>query len=192
MLLGNIVVTSVHVLFDESIPERSADYFRDLDEATVKCDPEERLVSDFDWLVGQHHKDGGLLYKTTRVVVRGGLIVGICALITAGKQQVEDTPIHIADVQTMTEEFLRRLWKKPADHDGGTGGDALTAGMGVTPQRPEPEVSSEKGMSPSAESARGSAGDSTRRVRTPRVLTNVLTLGEIHSVDVDSYAVENG
>jgi hypothetical protein len=33
---GDTVITSVHVLFDESIPERSADYFRELDEATVK------------------------------------------------------------------------------------------------------------------------------------------------------------
>ena len=66
VLLGDTVVTSVHVLFDESIPERSADHFRELDEATVKCDPEVRLVSDFDWLVGQHHMDGGFLYKTTR------------------------------------------------------------------------------------------------------------------------------
>ena len=41
-------------------------------------------------------------------------------------------------------------------------------------------------MSPSAESARGGAGDGTRRVRTPRVSTNVSTLGEIHSVDVDT------
>ena len=50
------------------------------------------------------------------VVVRRGLIVSFRALITAGKQQVEDkTPIHIADVQTMTEEFLQRLWKKPSD-----------------------------------------------------------------------------
>ena len=132
--------------------------------------------------------DGGLLYKTTRVVVRRGLIVGFIALIiTAGKQQVEDkTPIHIADIQTMTEEFLQRLRKKPSDHDGGTGGYVLTAGMGVTPQRPEPEVSSEKEMSPSAESARGSAGDGTKRIRTQRVLINVATLGEIHSVDVDT------
>ena len=62
----------------------------------MKCHPEERLVSDFDWLVGQHHMHGGLLYKTPRVVVRRGLIVGFRALITAGKQQVEDkTPIHI-------------------------------------------------------------------------------------------------
>ena len=76
VLLGDTVVTSVHVLFDESIPERSVDYFRELDEATVKSDHEERRVSDFDWLVGQHHIDEGLLYKTTRVVGRRGLIVG--------------------------------------------------------------------------------------------------------------------
>ena len=86
----------------------------------------------------------------------------------------------------MTEEFLQRLRKKPGNHDDGTGGDAMTAGMGVTPQRPEPEVSSEKGMSPSAESARESAGNGTKRIQTPRVLTNVSTLGEIHSVDVDT------
>ena len=54
VLLGDTVVSSVHVLFDESIPERSADYFGELDEATVKCDPEERLVSDFDWMVDSY------------------------------------------------------------------------------------------------------------------------------------------
>ncbi len=42
------VVTTVHVLFDEEIPERSADYFKELDEATVKVDPEERSVNDFN------------------------------------------------------------------------------------------------------------------------------------------------
>ena len=46
-------------------------------------------------------------------------------------------------------------------------------------------MSPEKGMSPTAESARGGTGDGTRRVR-PRVLTNVSTPGKIHSVDVDS------
>ena len=37
MLLGETVVTSVHVLFDESIHERSADYFKEIKEATVVC-----------------------------------------------------------------------------------------------------------------------------------------------------------
>ena len=48
VLLGDTLVTSAHVLSDESIPERSVDYFHELDEATVKCDSEERQVSDFD------------------------------------------------------------------------------------------------------------------------------------------------
>ena len=112
----------------------------------MKSDPEERRVSDFDWLVGQQHIDEGLLYKTTRVVVRRGLIVGFRALITAGRQQVEyKTPVHIADVQSMTEEFLRQLRKKPVSHDGDTGGGESTAGQGVTPLQPEPEAPSEKG-----------------------------------------------
>ena len=58
----------------------------------------------------------------------------------------------------MTEEFLQRLRKKPGGHDGGTGGDALTAGMGVTPQRPEPEVSSQKGCLQALSRQRGVQG----------------------------------
>ena len=61
------LVTSVYVLFNEGIPERSADYFRELDKATVKVYPEERQVSEIDWLVGQNHMGERLLYKTTRV-----------------------------------------------------------------------------------------------------------------------------
>ena len=76
--------------------------------------------------------DGELLYKTTRAVVKRGLIGGFRALITAGKQQIDDdTPIRIAGVQTKTEEFMQRLWKKPSDHDGGTGGSHVPeAGAG--------------------------------------------------------------
>ena len=70
---------------------------KELEEDTVKVDSEERRVCDFDWLVGKPHIYGqGLLCKITRVVVRSGLIVGFHALVTAGKQQIEDkTPIYI-------------------------------------------------------------------------------------------------
>ena len=99
ILLGDTVILSVHVLFDEAIPERSADYFQELDEATVQTDPEERRVDEFNWLIGRYHMDEGLWYKTTRVVVRCGLIVGYRSLIAAGVQQIEDkTPIYIADM----------------------------------------------------------------------------------------------
>ena len=86
-------------------------------------DPEERRVCDFDWLVGKPHIDEGLLYNTTRVVVWRRLIVGFRALVTAGRQQIEDkTPIHIADLQSMTENFARPLrMKRPDSHDDDAG-----------------------------------------------------------------------
>ena len=92
--------TSVHVLFDEQIPERSEDYYKELEDAHVKVAPEERTVEDYKNLVGAYHLDEGLLFKTTRVVVRKGLIVGYRALVTAGKTCMEEkTPIHVADLE---------------------------------------------------------------------------------------------
>jgi len=123
VMLGDTVVTSVHVLFDEDIPERSADYFKELDEAKVAVDPEERHVADFDYLVGRCHEDGGLMYKITRVVVRKGLIVGYRALINSGREQIEDkTPIHVSDLKEMTEDLARRMSKGTVDHDDGNSG----------------------------------------------------------------------
>ena len=46
--------------------------------------------------------------------------MGFRELVTAGKLQIEDkTPIHIADLQSMTEDFARRLRKKRPDDDAG-------------------------------------------------------------------------
>ena len=65
--------------------------------------------------------DEGLLYKTTRVVVRRGLIIAYRFLVTAGRQQVEDkTPIH---VETMTEAFSRELQNKSACRDDSSCGE---------------------------------------------------------------------
>ena len=72
--------------------------------------PEERTVEDYKNIVGAYHLDDGLLFKTTRVVVRKGLIVGYRALVTAGKTCMEEkTPIHVADLEEMTAEFAKRL-----------------------------------------------------------------------------------
>ena len=121
--------------------------------------------------------EDGLLYKTTRVVVRKGLIVGYRALITAGRQQIEDkTPVHVFDLQSMTEEFSRPLQLQPVSHDGDEGGGVSTVGKEVTPPGPEPDTSSRKGMSSCAESASVSASGTSKRVRTQRVLTNVSAL----------------
>ena len=48
------------------------------------------------------------------------------------------------------------------------------------PPQPEPGAPSEKGRSPSAELASVSAGDCTKRARTPRILNKVSILGEIY------------
>ena len=142
IMLHDTVVTSVHVLFDESIPERSVEYFQELDAAKVKMDPNERKVSDFDWLVGTHHMEDGLLYKTTRVVVRRGLIVGFRSLVTDGKVMIEDkTPIHIADVQLMTEELARRMHVKSGTDDDHP---SESAAKDVTQPRSQPESSLEE------------------------------------------------
>jgi hypothetical protein len=49
------------------------------------------------------------MFKTDRVVIRKGVIVAYRSLITAGKAGVEDKmPIQVADVEEMTQEFLRK------------------------------------------------------------------------------------
>ena len=124
--------------------------------------------------------DEGLLYKTTRVVERKGLIVGYRALVTAGRIQSEDkTPIHIADVQAMTEEFSQQLRKKSGSHDDDASGVGSKVDRGVTPST-EPEPPSVEGKSTRVLLESDAV---SKRVRTPRVVTNVSTLGEMHLVD---------
>jgi hypothetical protein len=102
-------VTSVHVLFDESIPSRTEEYYAEIDRLRVKVDPEERSLEEFHWLKDTYHMDSGLLFKTNRVVIRKGVIVAYRSLVSAGKAGVEDKmPIHVADVEEMTREFLRK------------------------------------------------------------------------------------
>ena len=61
---------------------------------------------NFDWLVGKSHMDEGLLYNTTRVVVQRDQIVGYRALVTAGRQQIEDkTPISICSTPAQEETW---------------------------------------------------------------------------------------
>jgi hypothetical protein len=186
VMLGDTVVTSVHVLFDEDIPERSADYFEELDQLTVKTDPVERDEKDFQYLVGKYHMEDGLLFKTTRVVVRRGLIVGFRCLVTAGRPQTEDkTPIHIADLQSMTEGFSQQLrLKKSSSQDAETSGDdSMTAGEHSLPAaQSESLPESDEIPCDQLESATNS-DENSKRVRKRRVLINAKSLGDIHLVE---------
>eukprot|EP00602_Paraphysomonas_sp_CaronLab_P004809 CAMPEP_0185023452 /NCGR_PEP_ID=MMETSP1103-20130426/6129_1 /TAXON_ID=36769 /ORGANISM="Paraphysomonas bandaiensis, Strain Caron Lab Isolate" /LENGTH=1343 /DNA_ID=CAMNT_0027556055 /DNA_START=49 /DNA_END=4080 /DNA_ORIENTATION=+ len=101
------VVTSVHVLTDESIPSRSESYFAEIDALRVKEAERPKIVSDYAGLEGTYHIDDedGLLYKTTRVVERKGVIVAYRSLVTAGRKHIEHrVPIHVEDVVRMTAE----------------------------------------------------------------------------------------
>jgi hypothetical protein len=98
-------VTAVNVLFDERIPERAEDYFRELDEAaSLFTLPEAMNERDFQYLVGTYHIDDEdqLLYVTKRVVRRKGVIVVYRACVTGDiEQREEKTPIHVQDVVRM-------------------------------------------------------------------------------------------
>jgi hypothetical protein len=86
-------VRTVHVLVGKSPPERSDDYFRNLDEAaSVFKGVETKSVSDYKHLIGSHHVDDedSLLYVIKRVMSRKGYLIGYRAKITSGREQIED------------------------------------------------------------------------------------------------------
>jgi hypothetical protein len=100
-------VTFVHILFDENMPARDADYFTEFDRSIIKINPDEHAVTDYAYLVGTHHMDEGMLHVVTRVITRKGYIVAYRALITGGRTQLEDKQsIHVADVTKISKEYL--------------------------------------------------------------------------------------
>ena len=69
-------VVTVHVRFDEQIPERSQEYFEEVDNHLVTEVLEKaENIDDCMYLVGLKHYNGHIRYITTRVVERKGLIV---------------------------------------------------------------------------------------------------------------------
>jgi hypothetical protein len=100
------IIVSVHVVFNEVIPDPTADYFSELEKLKIEVAPDLQRLEDYDYLMGTHHIDDedGLVYETTRVVVRKGFIVAYRRLVTPGerKPREEATPTHVADVARMT------------------------------------------------------------------------------------------
>ena len=183
-------VTSVHILFDENIPARNADYFAAFDASIVKINPDEHAVSDYTYLVGTHHIDEGMLYVVTRVITRKGYIVAYRALITGGRAMLEDKQsIHVADVVVMWKEYVAPpISTVPRDTESssppapsiaagleeeGLGGSTPMAGAGVVSEEvPTPTIPGEAG-------ARRSS-----RQPVQRQLANVHKLGELHHIDL--------
>ena len=103
---SNTMITSVNVLFDEKPPDRTEEYYKELElAAKVFVDPESESVADYQHLVNSYHIDDEdtLLYQVKRVEAYKGYIVAFRAQVTGDKHhKVEKAPIHIKDVLKMT------------------------------------------------------------------------------------------
>ena len=100
----NKAVVSVHVVFNEIIPDPTSEYFAELDRLQIEVAADAKDPQEYSFLVGSHHLDDedGMVYETTRVAVRKGFIVAFRRLVTDSvlKPREEATPIHIADVNS--------------------------------------------------------------------------------------------
>ena len=96
----------MHVVFNEIIPDPSAEYFSKLERLMIDVASESRDPKDYQFQVGLQHinDEDGLVYVTTHVTVRKGYIVAYRQLVTTAdsKPREESTPIHVADVARMT------------------------------------------------------------------------------------------
>jgi hypothetical protein len=100
------IIVSVHVVFNEAIPDPTAEFFSELEQLKIEVASNLQDPSHYNFLVGRKHIDDedGLVYETAHVVVRKGFIVAFLRQVTsAGVHPREEiTPIHVADVARMT------------------------------------------------------------------------------------------
>ena len=97
--LDNIIV-SVHVVFNEIMPNPTDGYFAKLKRLMkINVALESHDPADYQFLAGMQHIDDedGLVYETTRVTVCKGYIKVYHRLVTTedSKPREELTPIHI-------------------------------------------------------------------------------------------------
>jgi hypothetical protein len=69
----------------------------------------ERKAEDFYYLIGLQHKDDedGLLYETTRISVRKGMIVAYRRMVSESVASSEEKqPIHVQDIANLTASWI--------------------------------------------------------------------------------------
>ena len=97
------VVDDSSVIFDELLKPQLSNNIGILEFA-----PESASIKDYLYMIDMIYRDteDSLLYVTTRVVVRGGLLVAFRALYLSGVVGQEDPrPIHVADVAKMIDLY---------------------------------------------------------------------------------------
>ena len=112
----NDVITTVHVIFNEIIPDYTAEYYQELSRLTVKEEERPAVIEDFHHLIGEEYFDDENLvrYRNNRLkVIDGYIVMYRCPILASGAIGSEESaPIHIADVVRMmgtppSEEQLR-------------------------------------------------------------------------------------
>jgi hypothetical protein len=117
------IVTSVHVLFNEVIPNPTDEYYRELQRLTVvTAEGPPRDPATYQYLVGLDHLDDedGLSYKVTRIDKVKGYIVAYRRLVTprASDTREELVPVHVADICRMTDDLVQSRKASVATPDG--------------------------------------------------------------------------
>jgi hypothetical protein len=102
------IVTSVHVIFNEVIPNPTDEYYRELQRLKiVTAEGRPRDPATYQYLVGLDHLDDedGLTYKQ----LKGYIIVAYRRLVTprASDTREELVPVHIADICRMTDDLVQ-------------------------------------------------------------------------------------
>ena len=91
------------MIFDETLkPQLSANI------GILEFSPESTSIKDYLYMIDRVYRDteDNLLYVTTRVIVRGGLLVAFRALYLSGVVGQEDPrPIHVVDVAKMIDLY---------------------------------------------------------------------------------------
>ena len=115
----NVLAITTHVTMDEEVLKLQDMYpFHPMDmtvsHTPTKLEPHEppyetKAVSDYEFLIGSTQKDDedGMVYQTTRVTDENGLIVVYRRNINKSGRlsNKEDGPIHVKDIERLTEEY---------------------------------------------------------------------------------------
>jgi hypothetical protein len=101
----NDIITTVHVTFNEVIPDYTAEYYQELSRLNIREEAKPSAVEDFVHLIGETYYDDETLIKyiNTRLkVIDGYIVMYRCPMLADGASgREEPAPIHIADVVRM-------------------------------------------------------------------------------------------
>jgi hypothetical protein len=101
----NDIITTVHVTFNEVIPDYTAEYYQELSRLNILEETKPAAVEDFVHLIGETYFDDETLIKyiNTRLhVIDGYIVMYRCPILADdARGREEPAPIHIADVVRM-------------------------------------------------------------------------------------------